>query len=99
MRWMHKLVIPEVSYCWKKIADFLEYPASKKKEIGVRQHSDPYNCCAELMEDWLNSDQGGTPKTWHKLLSVLEEIKELSRVTYSIKQNLLKEGQLYENTQ
>ena len=89
MKWMHKLVIPEVSYCWRTIADFLEYPIAKKKEIEERQRADPYNCCAELMEDWLTSDRGVTPKTWHTLVSVLKEIGQLSSTANSIEQSLL----------
>ena len=94
MKLIHKLVIPKVSYCWKKIADFLEYATAKKKEIEERQRGDPSKCCTELMEDWLNSDRGVAPKTWHKLVSVLKEIKELSIEVDSIKRSLLKEGLL-----
>ena len=98
MKWMHKLVIPEVSYCWKTLADYLEYPIAKKKEIEERQRGDPYNCCVELMEDWLISDRGVAPKTWHKLVSVLKEISVLSKVSHSIEQCLLKEGLLYKDS-
>ena len=94
MKWMHKVVIPEVSYCWRTIADYLEYPVAKKKEIEERQHGDPYKCCAELMEDWLSSDRGVGPKTWHKLVSVLREVRELSSSVSAIEQCLLKEGLL-----
>ena len=94
MKWMHKLVIPKISYCWKIVADYLEYPIEKKKEIEERQRGDPYKCCVELMEDWLTSDQGVSPKTWHKLVSVLKDISELSTVAHSIEQCLLKEGLL-----
>ena len=91
---MHKVVIPEVSYCWRTIADYLEYPVAKKKEIEERQRGDPYNCCAELMEDWLSSDRGVGPKTWHKLVSVLREVRELSSSVTAIEQCLLQEGLL-----
>ena len=94
MKLIRKLVIPKVSYCWEAIADFLEYATAKKKEIKERQRGDPSKCCIELMEDWLTSDRGVAPKTWHKLVSVLKEIKELSSEVDSIKQSLLKEGLL-----
>ena len=95
MKWMHKVVIPEVSYCWRTIADYLDYPLAKKREIEDRQRGDPYNCCAELMEDWLTSDRGVSPKSWHTLVSVLKEVKGLSTVSVnSIEQCLLKEGLL-----
>ena len=92
MKWMHKVIIPKVCFCWRTVADYLEYPVEKKKEIEERQRGDPYNCCAELMEDWLASDRGVTPKTWQMLVSVLKEVGQLS--TSSIEQSLLEEGLL-----
>ena len=94
MKWMHKVVISEVSYCWRTIADYLEYPVAKKKEIEERQRGDPYKCCAELMEDWLTSDRGVGPRTWDKLVSVLKEVGELSSSVTTIEQRLVKEGLL-----
>ena len=75
MKWMHKIVIPEISYCWSKVVDFLHYPIPKKKEMVERQCGDPTKCCAKLLEDWLSTDNGVKPKTWSKLLSILKEIK------------------------
>ena len=94
MKWMRKVVIPEVSYCWRTVADYLEYPVAKKKEIEERQRGDPCKCCAELMEDWLTSDRGVGPRTWDKLVSVLKEVGELSSSVTTIEQRLLKEGLL-----
>ena len=92
MKWIRKIVIPNVSYCWKEVADFLEYPIPKKREIDERQHGDPTKCCVELLEDWLSTDNGVKPKTWSKLLAVLNEISELRNVCLSIKEQLLKEN-------
>ena len=92
MKWIHKLVIPNVSYCWKTIADFLEYSIQKKKEIEERQRGDPTKCCVELLEDWLSTDNGVKPKTWSKLLAVLKEIRELRNISLSIEEQLLKEN-------
>ena len=92
MRWMHKIVIPNVSFCWKTVADFLEYPIAKKKEIEERQHGDPTKCCVELLEDWLCTDNGVKPKTWSTLLTVFNETGELSSTFYSIEKQLLQEG-------
>ena len=92
MKWFHKIVIPLVSYCWKTVADFLEYPIQKKKEIEERQRGDPTKCCAELFEDWLCTDNGVNPKTWSQLLEVLKEIRELRNTCLSIEEQLLKEN-------
>lgn len=95
MKWMYKLVIPQVSAHWKKVAAFLEYPVVKKNEIEERYHGDPSKCCEQLMEDWLSSNQGVNPKTWHSLLSVLKDIGELSSAAHYIEQCLINEGQLH----
>ena len=92
MKWIHKIVIPYVSYCWKTVADFLEYSIQKKREIEERQRGDPTKCCVELLEDWLSTDNGVKPKTWSKLLAVLKEIRELRNVCLSIEEQLLKEN-------
>ena len=91
MKWLHKIVIPHISFCWNKVADFLEYSIPKKNEIAVRQRDDPYKCCAELLEDWLSTDNGVKPKTWSNLLTILKEIRELRSSCSSIEEQLLKE--------
>ena len=92
MKWIHKIVVPNVSYCWKKVADFLEYSIAKKKEIDERQRGDPTKCCVELLEDWISTDNGVEPKTWSKLLSVLKDIRELTSASSLIEEHLLKEN-------
>ena len=94
MKWIHKIVIPNVSYCWNTVADFLEFSIQKRREIDERQRGDPTKCCVELLEDWLSTDHGVKPKTWSKLLyiAVLKEIRELRNVCLSIEEQLLKEN-------
>ena len=92
MKWVHKIVIPNISFCWKTVADFLEYTIAKKKEIDERQRGDPTKCCVELLEDWLSTDNGVKPKTWSKLLSLLKEIRDLRNASLSIQEQLLEEG-------
>ena len=99
MKWMHKIVIPKISFCWSRIADFLEFPIEKKKEIEEKHRSDPRKCCAELMEDWLTSDQGVSPKTWHTLVSVLKETGQLSsKAVHCIEQSLISNGMLHKDS-
>ena len=94
MKWMHKVVIPRVSFCWEKVADYLEYEIEKKKEIEKKSHHDPTECCTHLMQDWLCSDRGVAPKTWNTLISTLKDIKELSSIVCTIEQELSQEGLL-----
>ena len=92
LKWMHKIVVPNISFCWKKVADFLEYAIPKRKEIEERQRGDPTKCCVELLEDWLSTDNGVKPKTWSKLLSLLKEITELRNISLTIEKQLLEEN-------
>jgi len=39
-------------------------------------YEDPSKCCIELMDGWITSDRGITPKTWHTLVPILKEITE-----------------------
>lgn len=98
MKWMHKLVIPQICSHWKKVADFLDYPIAKKHEIQESERDDPKKCCEKLMEDWLISDRGVTPKTWYKLLSVLKEISDLRFQARYIEQSFLESGLLLKNS-
>ena len=91
MKWIRKIVLPEISYCWKTVADFLEYSFAKKKEIDERQRGDPTKCCAELLEDWLSTGNGVKPKTWSKLVSVLKEVRELKNASQTIEEQLIRE--------
>ena len=95
LKWMHKIVVPNISFCWKKVADFLEYSISKRKEIEERQRGDPTKCCVELLEDWVSTDNGVKPKTWSKLLSLLKEITELRNISLTIEKQLLEENLIY----
>ena len=54
----------------------------------------PRDCCTELLEDWITTDNGVKPKTWEKLIEVLSEISSLAMVTKEIKQCLHQEGVL-----
>jgi len=92
MKWMHKIVIPEISYLWKTVADYLGYEMPKKKEIEQKKLGNPTQCCAELLEDWLFTNNGVKPKTWSKFLSVLKEIGDLTRASQKIENRLIEEG-------
>ena len=55
-------------------------------------YSTPRERCTALLEDWVSTDNGVKPKTWKKLIEVLNEIEELEPVIEGIKQCLMSEG-------
>ena len=91
---LHKYVIPRISAEWQTVAAYLEYSIATKKTINKANRGLPRDCCTELLEDWISSDNGVKPKTWEKLIEVLSEISSLAMVTKEIKQCLYEEGVL-----
>ena len=49
-------------------------------------------CCVELLENWLSTDKGVSPKSWSTLIEVLRQIKSLASMTQKIVQDLAKAG-------
>lgn len=88
---MHKFVIPKICHCWKKVADFLDCDSHKKKEIDEKHKGKPKECCSELMEYCLDSDNKAT-QTWYNFLLVLKDIEELKTTSTSIEKELLDNG-------
>ena len=55
-------------------------------------HRSPWECCTELLEDWVTTDNGVKPKTLNNLINILSEIEVLQPVIEDIKQSLKSEG-------
>ena len=92
MRLLHEAVIPRIAAYWSIVADYLEYEVETKKLIRDKYHDDPIKCCVELLEDWLSSDRGVTPKSWSRLIEALKGIRSLTVPTEMIIQDLAKAG-------
>ena len=94
MKLINKHVIPRISAEWETVAAYLEYSIAIKNLIIRTNRGLPRECCTALLEDWITSDNGVKPKTWEKLIEVLNKISSLSMVTKQIKQCLYQEGVL-----
>ena len=92
MRLLHEIVIPRIATDWSMVADYLEYEVEYKQVIKEKCHNDPERCCVELLEDWLSSDRGISPKSWSRLIEALKGIKSLTAATEMIMQDLTKAG-------
>ena len=92
MRLLHEIVVPRIAADWNIVADYLEYEVEYKRVIKEKCHDDPMKCCVELLEDWLSSDRGVTPKSWSKLIEALKGIKTLKATTEKIIEDLEKAG-------
>jgi len=89
MKLLHKIVIPKISFYWKKVADFLEINFSMIDLIQERFKGEPNVCCEEILREWLRSDRGAQPTTtWSTLITSLKEITQLAAVSEEIEQEL-----------
>ena len=92
MKLLHEVVIPRIAAKWSLVADYLEYEVEDKNWIREKCRDDPLKCCVELLENWLSSDKGVSPKSWSKLIQVLSEIKSLTSTTEKIVEDLANAG-------
>ena len=92
MRLLHEIVVPRIAADWSIVADYLEYEVEYKQAIKERCQNDPMKCCVELLEDWLSSDRGVSPKSWSRLIETLKGINSLTAITEMIMQDLAKAG-------
>ena len=92
MRLLHEIVVPRIAADWSIVADYLEYEVEYKRVIKEKCHDDPMKCCVELLEDWLSSNRGVSPKSWSRLIEALKEIKSLTATTEKIIEDLEKAG-------
>ena len=92
MRLLHEIVILRIAANWSIVADYLEYELEYKQLIKERFHDDPLKCCVELLEDWLSSNRGISPKSWSTLIKALKGIKSLTATTEKIAKDLAKAG-------
>ena len=85
---VNTIVILNITSHWKDVALIsLQYDASMVERLEKQYTSDSKRCCTKLFEDWLNSENGVSPKTWQTLLTQLNEVTGLAdKVKEIIKQ-------------
>ena len=92
MRLLHEIVVPRIAADWSIVADYLEYELEYKRLIRENCRDNAQRCCVQLLEDWLSSDRGVSPKSWSKLIEVLRGIKSLKATTEKIVKDLTTAG-------
>ena len=81
-------VVPRIAGKWYKVTHYLEFSISSITFIQRQYRSDPEECCYHLLEKWISTDEGVTPKDWSTLLSVLKQINKLTSVCNEIEKDL-----------
>ena len=88
MKWIRKIVVPQIAPHWEDVANELEIPYTAKETFKLDNNRDTKRCCCDMLEKWLNTDIGVSPKTWDTLLKALSEVDNLTRATEEIKEHL-----------
>ena len=84
---MKKLVIPEVKAHWEDLAYSLDYETVQIKAIE-RDGKDVSERCTKLLQDWVDTNHGCTPKTWEKLFERIKDVDELYAAAERIEEGL-----------
>ena len=92
MRLLYKIVIPKISAHWDVVLANLEYDLAFKQELDRKCRGNPRERCTALLEDWISSNRGISPKTFTKLLEVLCTINDIAPFMRDIIDGLKKEG-------
>lgn len=92
MKLLHEIVIPKIAAEWSMVADCLEYEVEYKEIIAIDFHHKAMDCCAYLLQDWLVSNRGVSPKSWSTLIGVLRKIKSLTGTVEKIVEELKQRG-------
>lgn len=82
-----KIVIPKIKADWKHFAYSLEYDIATVKAIE-RNSRDSQQCCENLFEDWLTTENSAFPKTWSTLLQKIRQVDGLFTAADDIKREL-----------
>ena len=76
---MNTIVILNTMSHWKDVALIsLEYDASIVERLEKQYSSDCKKCCFKLFVDWLETENGVSPKTWLTLLTQLNKVEGLT---------------------
>lgn len=87
---VRKLVIPKVSSCWESLAVSLQLEPSCVAVIKENSGGEQKKCCASMIEQWISTDKGVSPKTWPVLLQAIANTSKLGNIASSIKDELIK---------
>ena len=87
---LNGIVIPRIQAEWEDVAYALRYEIHMVRAIQEKYRGDPRRCCKGLLEDWLTTKNGTSPKAWNTLLDALRKVNELTSVTREIEEELSK---------
>ena len=85
---LNKIVIPRIAAYWEDVAYALGYDIPIVEYIKHNHHDDLRECCKELLNNWLTTNNGVKPKSWSTLLQKVGEVINLARARQEIIEDL-----------
>jgi len=90
---MRKIVVPQLTVHWQKVAAALKFTRSEIDTIACNHNGDQKECCVGMLENWINTDKGLKPNTWPVFLAAITNAG-LAGEADVIKKSLEKENEL-----
>ena len=81
---LKQIVIPEVKAYWDNLAYSMKYEILQVEAID-RNGRDVGDRCSRLFQDWLETPNGCTPKTWKELIERIRSVSNLYAAAGRIK--------------
>ena len=82
-----KIVVPRIQAQWENFAFSMQYKIGTIQAIR-EDCKDSEKCCKRLLEDWLTTSNGVTPKTWSELLKRIKDVNSLTSTVTAIEEEL-----------
>ena len=68
-------ILDEISSRWTEAGDLLGLSPARLKGIEVYQLRDARSCCRDVLQDWIQDNQGCYPVSWEGLMCLLKDMK------------------------
>ena len=88
MKQLLTIVVPRISAEWVEVAHHLEFSISKIMTIQKKYRYNPNECCYHLLEEWIGTNQGVSPKNWVTLLSAIRKDENILALCDMIEKQL-----------
>ena len=82
-------IIQTVSTEWEDFAFNLEFPRSVVREVSEKYPQDEVSCCEEVVERWLEGEEGTRqPVSWATLIEAVKECEDMDTLATDIEKIL-----------
>ena len=68
-------ILDEISSRWTEAGDLLGLSPARLKGIEEHRLRDARSCCRDVLQDWIQDNQGSYPVSWEGLICLLTDMK------------------------